>query len=115
VLTPKNHLRPSSLAHLDVHQDLLQQSLGLLLQRLDIGADLRQRAQRLRLVEIAGEGDLLADLGGLFIDPGVGHMGQYLAAEEGLDATILQQWHLLGIAQLGVWLVLHNRREKGKL
>ena len=37
--------------------DLAQQSLGLLLPRQGVGADLFQRAQRLRLVEVARETD----------------------------------------------------------
>ena len=37
-------------------------------------------------------------------------MGQHLAAEEGLDAAVFQQRHLLGVAQVGVGLVLDDAR-----
>ena len=35
-------------------------------------------------------------------------MRQHLAAEEGLDAALLEQRHLLGVAQVGVGLVLDD-------
>ena len=89
-------------------QQAVQQPLGLLLDGEDVGADLFQRAQRLRLVEVPREADLVADLGGVFLDPRIGRVGQHLAADEGLDAALFQQRHLLGVAQVGVGLVLDD-------
>jgi hypothetical protein len=86
----------------------IQQPLGFLLDGEDVGADLLQRAQRLRLVEVPREADLVADLGGVFLDPGVGRVGQHLAADEGLDAAFFEQRHLLGVAQVGVGLVFDD-------
>ena len=57
---------------------------------------------------MAGEADLVADLGGVFLDPRVGRVGQHLAADEGFDAAVFQQRHLLGVAQVGVGLVLDD-------
>src|SRR5207244_5912661 len=62
----------------------------------------------LRLVEVAGEADLIAGLDAGFVDPGVRGVGQHLAADEGLDAAILKDRHLLGIAEFRVRLVLDN-------
>ena len=90
--------------------DLGQQPLGLPLQRQNVGADLLQCAQRLRLVEVAGEADLVADLDALGVVPGIGCVGQHLAAQERLDATFFQQRHLLGVAQVGVGLVFDHGR-----
>jgi hypothetical protein len=39
------------------------------LQSEDIGADFFERSQRLRLVEVASEAHLVADLGGVLLDP----------------------------------------------
>ena len=50
MLVPPNH-------------NLLQQPLGLGLEGLQVGPDLVQRAQRLRLIKVPGEGNLVADLG----------------------------------------------------
>lgn len=48
--------RPTgSWARLYIHQELIEQPIGFLLQRLDVGADLLQRAQRLGFVEVAGD------------------------------------------------------------
>ena len=54
----------------------------LLLQREDVRADLLQRAQRLRLVELAREADLVADLDARRVVPGVRRVRQHLALEE---------------------------------
>ena len=69
--------------------DLAEQPLGLLLQRQDVGADLLQRAQRLRLVEVAGEADLVADLDARRVDTRRRRVRQHLALDEGLDAARL--------------------------
>ena len=53
-------------------RDFGEQPFGLLLDGQDIGADLFQRPQRLGLVEVAREADLVADPGDLLLDPGVG-------------------------------------------
>ena len=44
--------------------DLGHQALGLALQGQDVGTDRLQRCEGLRLVEIAGEADLVADFRG---------------------------------------------------
>ena len=62
----------------------------------------------MRLVEVAGEADLVADLHAVGLVPGVGGVGQSLAPQEGVDAAGLLQRDLLGIAQVGVRLVLHH-------
>jgi len=54
------------------------------------------------------EAHLVADLGGLLLDPRIGRVGQHLAADEGVDAAGFEQRHLLGVAQVGVWFVLHH-------
>ena len=57
---------------------------------------------------MAGEAHLVAHLGGLRVEPGIGRVGQHLALQEGLDATLLQQWDLLAVAQVCVGFVLHH-------
>ena len=57
---------------------------------------------------MAGEAHLVAHLGGLRVDPGIGGVGQHLALQEGLDATLLQQGDLLAVTQVGVGFVLHH-------
>ena len=89
--------------------DLAQQPFGFFLNGQNVGADLFERAQRLRLVEVPREADLVADLGGVFLDPGIGRVGQHLAADEGLDAAVFEQRNLLGVAQIGVGLVFDVR------
>jgi len=69
-------------------QHAIQQSLRLLLDHEDLGADLLQRAQRLRLVEVPREADLVADLGGIFLDLGIERVRPHLAAGEGLETEI---------------------------
>ena len=85
-----------------------KQPFGLLLQRQDVGADLLQGAHGLGLVEVAGEADLVADLDAVGLVPGVGGVGQHLAPQEGLDAALFQERDLLGVAQVGVGLVLDH-------
>src|SRR5437016_5662476 len=68
-------------------EQFIKQALGFLFHGQDVGADFVQRAQRLRLVEVAGEADFVTDLGGVFPDPGVGRVGQHFAADEGFDAA----------------------------
>src|ERR1700685_998912 len=65
--------------------NLTEQPLGFLLQGQYIRPNLLQTTQRLRLVEVPGERDFVADLGGLLVQPGVRRVRQHLAAEEGLD------------------------------
>ena len=98
----------SSIMRLPPSDDLAEQAFGFLLDGQDVGADLVERAQRLRLVEVAGEADLVADLGGGLVDPGVGRVGQHFAADEGFDAALFQQRHLLGVAQVGVGFVFDD-------
>src|SRR5437773_1536286 len=90
--------------------DLAQQPLGLLLERQDVGTDRLQRAQRLRLVEIAREADLVAGLDAVRHVPGVGRVRQDLPAQEGVDAAFLEQRHLLSVSEISVWLELHDGR-----
>ena len=71
--------------------------------------DFGQCAHRLRLVEVAREADLVAGLDAVGLVPGVERVGQDLAAQECLDAARLLQRNLLGVAQVGVRLVLHHR------
>ena len=87
-------------------QQAIQQPLGLLLDGENVGADLLQCTQRLRLVEVAREAHLVADPGGILLDPRIGRVGQHLAADEGFDAAFFQEWYLLGVAQVRVGLVL---------
>ena len=88
--------------------DLAQQPLGFLLQRQDIGADLLQCAQRLRLVEVAREADFVASPDAGRVVPGVGCVRQHLAAQEGFDAALFEQRNLLGISQVAVGLVFDH-------
>ena len=62
----------------------------------------------LGLVEVAGEADLVANLEAVGRIPGVRRVGQDLAAEERLDAALLGQRDLLGVAEVGVRLVLDD-------
>ncbi|GEM_PF-4459574 len=89
--------------------DLAQQPLRLLLERQDVRPDLFQSAQRLRLVEVPGEADLVAGLHAVGDVPGIGGMRQHLATQESLDAAFLQQGDLLGVTQVRVALVLDHR------
>ncbi len=75
---------------------------------MDVGADLGEGAEGGRLVEVAGEADFVACLGIVLDDPGVGRVGQDFAADEGLDAAVLQQGDLLVVAQLAVGLVFDD-------
>src|SRR6185437_4989514 len=88
--------------------DLPQQPCGLILQCQDVSTDLIERPQRLRLVEVAGEADLVAGLHAVRHVPGVGGVRHNLAAQEGLDATGFEQRHLLAVAQAGIGLVFDD-------
>src|SRR2546426_11560212 len=55
------------------------------------------------------EGNFAANLRSWFVYPGVRRVGQHFAAEEGLNATFLQQRHLLSVTQVSVGLVLDYR------
>src|SRR5271169_1139194 len=67
----------------------IKQPLGLFLDAPDVSADFFECAQRLRLVEVPREADLVADLGSVFLDPRVGRVGQHLAADERFDTALL--------------------------
>src|SRR5262249_59435749 len=54
--------------------------------------------------------DLVPGLDGIRDIPRVGSVRKNLAAQEGLDATLLEQRHLLSVAQFGVGLVLDHGR-----
>src|SRR5690606_33774643 len=88
--------------------DLVQKALGLLLEREDVGANLLQRPQRLRLVEVPGETDLVPNLDAVRYVPGVRSIWQDLTAQKGIDPTLLEERYLLGVAQVGVGLVLDD-------
>jgi hypothetical protein len=60
----------------------------------------------LRLVEVAGEADLVADLGGRGVDPGVRRVRQHLALQECFHLFL--QWHLLSIAEVSVGFVFDH-------
>ncbi len=68
------HSRP-----LAVPDNLPQQPLCLPLHRQNIGPYLRQRAQRLRLVKVAREADLVPGPDARRVVPGVRRIGQHLA------------------------------------
>ena len=73
---------------------LRQQPLRLPLQGQDVGPYLLQRAERLRLVEVAGEADLVADLDTVRDVPGVRGVGQHLAAEESFIRLLFMRLNL---------------------
>jgi len=52
-------------------EQTIEQALGFLFHGEDVGADGVQRAQGLRLVEMACEANFVADFGGICFDPGV--------------------------------------------
>src|SRR5207247_1705754 len=93
-----------ALPHLARAQDLREKALCLLLQSDDVRPDLLKSPQRLRLVEKAGEADLVTGLDALRVVPGIGSVGQHLTTDERLDAARFQQRHLLGVAQVAVGL-----------
>ena len=62
----------------------------------------------LGLVEVAGEADFVADLDAGRVVPGVGGVRQHLAPDERLDAALFEKRHLLGVAKVGVRLVLDD-------
>ena len=72
-------------------QNAVEQALGLLLHGEDVGTDFGEGAQGLGLVEVACEGDFIADFGGVGLEPSVGRVGEDLAAEEGFDSARLQE------------------------
>ena len=55
-----------------------------------------------------GEADLVACLDGGRDVPCVGGVGEDLASDEGLDAALLEERDLLGVAEVGVGLVLDD-------
>src|SRR5690349_8865115 len=87
---------------------LLQQPFRFLLQSTDIRTDLVKGAQHRRLVEMAGEADFVADLGGVDIDPGVRGIGANFPVEEGFNSSLFQKRHLFGVPQFRIGLVFDN-------
>ena len=69
---------------------------------MDFGEGLDGVAEFFVFIEVAGEGDLVADFGLGVVDPGVGGVGDDFALEVCLD--ILAERDLLGIAKVRVWL-----------
>ena len=67
-----------------------------------------KRAERLRLVEVAGEADLVAGLDAGRHVPRVGCVRQHLTAKERLHPTLFEERHLLGVSEVGVRLVLDD-------
>jgi hypothetical protein len=78
-------------------EQFIEQALGFLFHGENVGADGVQGAEGLRLVEVAGEADFVADLGGVFLNPGIGRVGQDFAADESLDAAGFEEGDLLGV------------------
>ena len=72
---------------------LPQHRHNLRAQPIQIGVDGRQVARGIVFVEVAVEGDLVADAADLpvagvtlaGVDPGIGHMGEHFTAEIGVD------------------------------
>lgn len=62
-------------------RDLSQQLLDLCFQLFDLGVDLFEGAGWDVFVEVAGEGDLVAGLGLVVVDPGVRDVGVDLGGE----------------------------------
>ena len=88
--------------------DFAQEAVGFALQGQDVGADVVEGAEGLGLVEVAGEADFVAGPEGGRDVPSVGGVGEDLAAEEGFDAAVFKERHLLGVAEVGVGLVLDD-------
>ena len=57
---------------------------------------------------MARERNLVADLGGRFVQPRVGCVRHHFAADECFDAAGFKQRHLFRVAQVGVRLVFHD-------
>ena len=87
-------------AHQSLHNQLRQQSFRLPLQCQYISAYVLQRAEGLWLIEVPGEADLVAYLDAGRDVPCVGRVGQDLAPQEGLDAALFKERHLLGVAEV---------------
>ena len=85
-----------------------QQSLGLPLQRQNVGPYFFQCAHRLGFVEVAREADFVAYLDTGLVVPRIRCIGQHLSAQETLNAAFFKQRHLLGVAQFGVVFVLDD-------
>src|SRR5437899_1490283 len=89
-------------------QEFVEQTLGLLLNGKNVGANLSERAQRRGLVEISSEGDLIAGFDGAGINPGVRHVGLDFAPEECLDAAGFEQRYLLRVTEVRVGFVFDD-------
>src|SRR5690349_5785346 len=70
--------------------DFSKESLGLAFERENIGTDLFERPKRLRLIEVAGEADLVASLDAGRVVPRVRRVRQHLAPQEGFDAALFE-------------------------
>ena len=62
---------------------------------------------------MAGEGDLVGELGLGGVDAGGGGGGEDFAAEEGVDGGRVQQRNLLRMGQLRGGVILHHARAAG--
>ena len=82
--------------------------LRFLLHRNYISPYLLLEMQGLRLVEVAGEADLVADLDAVRGVPSVGGVGQHLPAKECFNTALLSERYLLRVPQVGVRLVLDD-------
>jgi len=89
-------------------RDFAQQPVGFLLQRENVAANLRQRTEWFGFVEVAGEADFVADLGGVLLHPSIRRVGQDFAADEGLDAAFFEKRNLLAVAQVGIRFVFDD-------
>ena len=70
-----------------VPDNFIQQPFGFPTQRQDVGPDFFQCPQRLELIEVADEADLLAGLGAGWVVPGSRCLVQHYAVKEALDAA----------------------------
>ena len=83
-----------------LNEYVTQQALGFFFQGQNVRTDFVKRAQRLRFIEVAGEGDFVADLGLAFVYPRVGRVRQNFAADECLDAAFFEQRNLFRVTQI---------------
>src|SRR5690554_2610426 len=77
---PSSQDTASALRSLSAPQYLAEQAYRLFLQSHDVRADLLERPERLRLVEVAREADLVASPDAVSVKPCIGRVRQHLAA-----------------------------------
>lgn len=70
-------------------QQPIQKPLGLFSENNDVGADILDRPQWLRLVEAPSETHLISDLSDVLIDPRIRRVGQHFSTDEGFDAALV--------------------------